>query len=208
MRAVSKLLFAAIAAVSLSLPVASTASADEAAPAQAALKVAVLDTQKVLRESEEGLRVEANLRKMFDQKQGEMVQREKQLSQEYEDLQKEEKSKGKSDALERKKNDFKQKYAAYQQSAMDLQREFARKQNELYSPMIQKIGNIVRNVVQKEGLDLVVEKQATVYFRNDLEITEKVIALYNAGETGTGKDGKSKPKPAPAKEAPKPAPKK
>lgn len=212
MRAASKHLLAALAAALLSIPAASgVAFADDAAPSQApgaSLRVAVIDTQKVLRETEEGLRVEANLRKLFDNKQVEMVQKEKQLSQEYEDLQKEEKTKGKSDGLERRKNEFKQKYAAYQQAAVDLQREFARKQNELYNPMIQKIGTIVKSVVQKDSIDLVIEKQATVYFRNDLEITEKVIAMYNAGDSGAGKPGKPAKPAAKEKEAPKPAPKK
>jgi len=193
---------------SLLLPAGSAWAQGEAAAAPAApLRVAVLDTQKVLRDSEEGLRIEANLRKLFDAKQADLLTREKQLTQEYEDLAKEEKAKGKSDAaLEKKKNDFKQKYAVYQQNAMDFQRDFAKKQNELYNPMLQKIGAVVMGIAQKEGFDVVVEKQAAVYFRKDLEITERVILAYNAGDPAASKDD-PKPKKAPAKEAPK-APKK
>lgn len=175
-------------------------------PASAAMRVAVLDIQKVLRETEEGMRIESNLRKLFDAKQADLLGKEKQLSQEYEELQKEEKSKGgKADAgLQKKLAEFKQKYAAYTQLAQEFQRDFARKQNELYNPMIQKVGTIVKGIAQVDGFDLVVEKQAAVYFRRDLEITEKVIQAYNAGDpTGAAPKPKT-PKKAPPAPAPKP----
>jgi outer membrane protein len=179
-----------------------------AAPLQAApapLKVAILDTQKVLRDSEEGLRIEANLRKLFDAKQADLLTREKALTQEYDALAQEEKSKGKADAaLEKKKNEFKQRYAVYQQAAMEFQRDFNKKQNDMYNPMLAKIGTVVMGMAQKEGFDVVVEKQAAVYFRKDLEITERVIAAYNAGDPAASKEPKPKaPAKAPAKSPPK-----
>jgi outer membrane protein len=186
------------AAVAYAQPAAAPA---QVAPAAAPLKIAILDTQKVLRDSEEGLRIEANLRKLFDAKQADLLQREKTLTQEYDALAQEEKSKGKADAaLEKKKNEFKQRYAVYQQAAMEFQRDFNKKQNDLYNPMLAKIGTVVMGIAQKEGYDVVVEKQAAVYFKKDLEITERVIAAYNAGDPGASKEDKKKPPAkAPAK---------
>lgn len=189
---------------------APTASAQptEAAPAapEAALKVAIIDSQKVLRETEEGMRIESNLRKIFDSKQADIFAKQKQLSQEYEDLAKDEKAQGgkPSAALEKRKNEFKVKYAAYEQAAVDFQREFQRKQNELYSPMLQKVYAIVKTIAQESNFAIVIEKQAAVYFRRDLDITERVIQAYNQGDPGTATDPKKK-KAAPAAPAPAPA---
>lgn len=176
--------------------------------AQQPLRMAVLDTQKVLRETEEGMRIEANLRKLFDTKQAGLLSTQKQLQQEYDDLVKEEKKKGKSDAaLEKKKSELEQKFVAYQQAASEFQREFARKQNEMYNPMLQKLGNIVKSIAQTDGFDLVIDKQAAIHFRRDLDITERVIQAYNAGEGGGAKP-KPEKKPAPAPAPAPPAPKK
>jgi len=54
---------------------------------------------------------------------------------------------------------------------------------------------IIRRLATQEGYDVVLEKQAATYFRADLDLTDKVITLYN-------RDG------APAAAAPKAAEKK
>ncbi len=190
---------------------AASAQPAEAVPAQApTTRVAVIDTRRVIIETEEGLRVQANLRKLFESRQVDLSTKEKQLQAEYEDLVKEEKAKGKSADLERRKGDWKQKYGALQQTLLDYQKEMQRKEGELTGPMLQKVGTIVKGLATKDGIDVVVEKQAAAYYRNDLDITDRVIQVYNAGDTGakTSKDPKSPAqKPAPTPKAPA-APKK
>jgi outer membrane protein len=184
---------------------ASAALAQEATPVQAAppLKIGILDTANVLKFSEEGIRIEANLRKLFDPKKAELAQKEKQLGDEMEAIEAEEKQKGRSEALERRKAEFKQKVAMLQQVAMQVQQEYNVKQRDLLVPLLTKVQNIVKGLAQKEGLDLVLEKQAAVYFRTDLELTERVIQAVNAGDAP--KDPKAPKKPAGPK-APEKAP--
>ena len=191
------------------LAVAGTAQAQEetapaAAPAAApavALRIVVLDTAKVLKESEEGIRIEANLRKLFDPKKAELGTKEKQLSEEYEELEREEKTKGRSEPLERRKAEFKQKVAMLQQDAYTIQQDYNQKRQDSLMPLLGKVGAIVKSIAQREGYDLVLEKQAAVYFRTDLELTERVIQAVNAGEGPKDPKAPKKPKdkPAPAK---------
>ncbi|MBL9027676.1 MAG: OmpH family outer membrane protein [Myxococcales bacterium] len=175
-------------------------SAPAAAPAP--MRFAVLDTRQVILNSEEGLRIQANLRKLSEAKQAEMAQRDKELGDEQDKLKKEEKEKGSSAALEKRKTEWRQKVAGLQQAQLDFQREMLQKESELTKPMVQKIGNIVKNIAQQEGFDLVVDKNAVVFFRNELDITERVLGLYNQGATGGAKEPPAK-KPAskPAKPA-------
>ncbi|HTJ83549.1 MAG TPA: OmpH family outer membrane protein [Polyangiaceae bacterium] len=198
---------AALVALSLVSSSASAQQPEAAAGAATGTKVGVLDTRRVIMETEEGLRVQANLRKLFESRQVDLSSKEKQLQQEYEDLAKEEKNKGKSADLERRKNEWKGRYAQLQQTLVDYQKEMQRKEGELTGPMLQKIGSIVKGIATKSGYDVVIEKQAAAYFRNDLDITDQVIQVYNAGDTGpkapkdAPKDKPGAPKPA----APKPA---
>lgn len=188
-----------LAAAGLALAPAASARADETpAPAQAPLRIAVLDTGKVLTESEEGIRIEANLRKLFDPRKAEIAQKEKQLGDEYEEMVREEKQKGRSEALERRKAEFNQKLGMLQQAAMTLQQDLSLKKKDLLLPLLQKIGTIVKGIAQKDGFDIVLEKQSAIYFRTDLELTERVIQAVNAGDGTTAKEPKAAPKKAPA----------
>lgn len=178
-----------------------------AQPQAPATRIAVIDTRRVILETEEGLRVQANLRKLFDARQQELGGKEKQLLGEQEEIQREEKAKGRSDALERRKAEWRQKYGMLQQTLMDYQREMQRKEGELTAPMLQRIGAIVKRLAASEGYDVIIERQAATYFRTDLEVTDKVIQQYNAGDNGAAKPGapaKPPPKAPPAPPAKKP----
>jgi outer membrane protein len=168
-------------------------------------KIAVVDTRRALMETEEGLRVRATLTKLFEAREIEFKNREKQLEQEREDLAKEEKAKPGA-SLEAKKDALKLKIAQFQQGLMEYQREAQRKESEATQPMLQKVLGFVSRVAAQEGYDIVVDKAALPYFRRDLDITDRVIQLYNAGDPGAKTKPSKDATKAPAKD-PKPAPK-
>lgn len=198
----------------LALPaVAPTVLVSEEAYAEPGQRFAVIDTRRAIMETEEGLRVQANLKKLFDAKQVELSEKEQKLQQEGEAIAKEEKAKGASPAIEQKKLEWRQKAAALQETLMEYQREMQRKEAELTTPMFQKMISLVKRVASMDGYDLVVDKAAVPYYRADLDITDKVIQLYNAdGGAGVADKGAPPPKkeePKKPTEAPKPeAPKK
>ena len=154
-------------------------------------RFAVLDTRQIILYSEEGLRVQANLRKLTEAKQADLATKDKALQDEQDALRKEEKAKGPSEALEKRKAEWRQKVAMIQQAQLEFQREMLQKEGELTKPMLQKIGAIVKTLV---------DKNAVVFFKNESDITDKVMSLYNQGDAGAAKK--------PEKPAPKPAPKK
>jgi outer membrane protein len=211
-RAVSSLSIAVAAGALALLSAGSAAAQQPAAPAgqpaaQPPLRIAVLDTRHVILNSEEGLRIQANLRKLSEAKQAELAQKDKQLGEEQEQLKKEEKQKGSSDTLDKRKAEWRQKVAMLQQAQLDFQRDMLAKETELTKPMLQKIGTIVKNIAAKDVYDVVVDKNAIVWWRNDLDITERVLQLYNQGDTGAPQTKPAPKKPA-APEKKKPAPEK
>ncbi|MFO0555928.1 MAG: OmpH family outer membrane protein [Polyangiaceae bacterium] len=195
------LALSAFAAVGLGAVGGSVAAAQDSPPSgPAPLKVAIIDTQKILHDTEEGIRIEANIHKLFDPRQAELMKIEKALGAEYDDIMKDEKAKGKADALEKRKADLRLKVGQYQQAYSDFQRDLNRKQQELYGSMVARINVLVDSYAKRESIDVVIEKQAAVFFRRDLDITERIIQLYNAGDANASKE-------APKKDASKDAPK-
>ncbi len=112
----------------------------------------------------------------------------------------EEKTKGRSEPLERRKAEFNQKLGMLQQAAMTLQQDLSSKKKDMLLPLLQKIGAVVKGIAQKDGFDIVLEKQSAIYFRTDLELTERVIQAINAGDATPAKDPKAKKPAAPPAE--------
>lgn len=170
--------------------------------AEAQSKVAVVDVQRAVLETEEGLRVSAALKKLFDTRQVELDTKQRALAQEKEELEREAKAgKTPQDTLQRKADSFQKRALEFQALTYDVQREMQRKQNELTTPILQRILGIIRRIAAQEGYEMVLEKTAVPYFRGDLEITDRAIQMYNSGQTS---DAPASPK-APAKQPAAPA---
>jgi len=181
--------FAALAVVASVLAFAPLASAQ--------MRVAVVDTQRAVMETEDGLRAQATLKKLFDKRQRELDQKQKDLQKEREELEKN-RAQINTEAMAKRVETWQREMAQVQAVFVEYNKELQQKQNELTQPIVQKTVNLIRRLATQEGFDLVLERQAATYFRADLDLTDRVITLYNRG-------GDAAPAPA---AAPAAAPKK
>lgn len=165
-----------------------------ASPAFAQSKIAVIDTQRAIMETEDGLRVQAMLKKLFDTRQSELDAKQRGLAVDKDALEKEAQAgKTSKELLQKKYDTLMQQQAELQSQLVDAQREMQRKEREMTTPIWQGMMSIVRRLASQEGFEVIVDKAAAPYFRADLELTDRVIQMYNAGS-------------APAPEAPPAAP--
>ncbi|APR76997.1 Outer membrane protein H precursor [Minicystis rosea] len=205
-RAAAPALAAIIAGSSLMLATAPAAA--QTAPS----KVAVIDVRRAVAETEQGLRVQATLKKLFDARQVELDQKQRQLQADKEALEKEmQAGKSSKDVLQKKYEKLLQQDAELQRITVEAQREMQRKEQELTTPILQGIIEAVKRIAAQEGFEMVLEKSAVPYFRGDLELTDRAIQMYNSGAAGKGGPAPKAPeKPAtpPAKAPAAPAPKK
>lgn len=171
--------------------------------AAAAGKIAVVDTQRAIMETEDGLRAQATLKKLFDNRQRELDKKQTELQQEREDIEKQREvlSKG---ALAKRVEKWQREMVQLQTVFVDYNKELQKKQNELTQPIFTKAMGLIRRMATQEGYDLVMDKQAVPYVRSDLDLTDRVITLYNQGG-GTEKGGAA-PAAGAAKKAPAKAP--
>jgi outer membrane protein len=148
----------------------------------AQMRVAVVDTQRAVMETEDGLRAQATLKKLFDKRQRELDQKQKDLQKEREEIEKN-RAQLTNEAMAKRVENWQREMAQVQAVFVEYNKELQQKQNELTSPIVQKTVGIIRRLATQEGYDLVLERQAATYFRSDLDLTDKVITLYNRGES-------------------------
>ena len=172
-----------------------------ALPASAqTMRVGVVDTQRAVMETEDGLRMQATLKKLFDSRQRELDKKQEDLQKEKDDLDKQRDVLSKV-AFAKRADKWQREMVQLQTVFVEYNKELQKKQGELTQPIFQKAMNIIRRVATQEGFDLVVDKQAVPYSRSDLDVTDRVITLYNQG--GPAEDTTKGAKPsAPGAAAP------
>jgi outer membrane protein len=152
-------------------------------PAHAEMKIAVVDTQRAVMETEDGLRTQASLKKHFDKRQRDLDDKQTTLQKEREDIEKQKDVLSKQ-ALQTRIDKWQRDMAELQTVFVEYNKELQKKQNELTQPIFQKTMGIIRRLATQNGYDLVVDKQAVPYHRSDLDLTDRVITEYNQAAGG------------------------
>jgi outer membrane protein len=171
-------------------------------PASAQSKIAVVDVQRAVMETEDGLRAQAQLKKYFDKRQQELDAKQNELQKQREELEKQSKVISQQ-ALQKKMEDWQKAAMELQSVFVEYNKELQKKQGEITQPILNKVMGIIRRVATQDGYDAVLEKQAVPYMRSDLDVTDKVIQQYNAGATPAG-SGATPPPAAPKAPAKQP----
>ncbi len=157
-------------------------------PSKAEVKVGVVDLYRVLNESEEGKKAVNELQSMFDSRQKTLEEKQKKIQNLRDEYEKkkavlsEEARKSKEDEIERLGREL-------QRTAADYQVELQKKQNEITQSMLKEIRQIINDFAKKEGYSLILEKveQIVIYSTPEVDVTDKIIALFNqktAGQKG------------------------
>jgi len=170
-----------------------------AAPAASAqMKIAVVDVQRAVMETEDGLRAQATLKKLFDRRQHELDARQDELKRARDDIEKQAKVLSK-DALQRRMNEWQQSMAELQGVFMEFNKELQKEQNKMTQPILNRVLSVLRQVAAQEGYDAILERNAVPYARTDLDITDRVIQRYNTGGAAAAPatSGGAAPKKAP-----------
>lgn len=170
------------------------------------VKIAVVDSQRAVLETEDGLRVQAQLKKVFDEKQRELDAKQNELQKERQELEKQ-RTTMKPEVLQQRAEKWQAEAAQVQQMFVEYNRELQRRQSEMMQPILNQTLAAVQRIAKAEGLALVIERQAAAYVQSDLDITERVIRAYNEGSSSSGSSAAAG-SPAAAKPAAAPAPKK
>jgi outer membrane protein len=180
------------------------------ATASAQMKMAVVDVQRAVMQSEDGLRAQATLKKVFDSRQQELNKKQTELQKEKEEIDKQ-KSVLSAAALQKKVDDWQKEMVELQTTFVEYNKELEKRQKELTDPIFERVLGAIKRIAGTDGYDLIVDRATVAFARGDLDLTDRVIQISNGSNAAAspaappGANAPATPKvTAPGTAAPKP----
>jgi outer membrane protein len=143
-------------------------------------KIAVVDVQRAVMATEDGIRAQATLKKLFDKRQQDLDAKQTELARARDDIEKQSRVVSR-EALQKRMEDWQRRMVELQTVFVDYNKELQKKQGELTGPVIKKMMGVISRLAKKNGYELILDKQAAPYARQDLDLTEQVVQMYNSG---------------------------
>ena len=144
--------------------------------AGAQVKIAVINTQKALLDTEEMKKAQLDLEAKFKPRQDQMIKLQKQL----EDIQTQLNS-GKLNELgtQELNTEGQRKQRELQRLQQDLQEDVERERTDIVQRAGMRMQEVVKKLSDEKGLDIVVDSANTVFFKPTFEITADATTAYN-----------------------------
>lgn len=149
-------------------------------PVFANVVVGKVDVQKVLVTVNQGVAVRDQLKKSFEDKQKALKKDEDAIKKLQEDYQK--KAAVINDTEKAKKErEIQEKIVAIQQKTATFQKEIQDMEQNLKTPILERVKNIVDDVAKSSGVDFVYEAATApiLYAKTEKDLTDEVIKAYN-----------------------------
>jgi outer membrane protein len=164
-----QILVALVAAASLVAPRAARA---------ADTKLAYVDLQRAVAETEEGKAARAKLETARDAKQKEIDKDQEAVRKERETFEKQAATMTEP-ARNQKGQELQKKIVELQQRFEKGRAELAQQEREMFGPILEKMQATIATIAQREGFTVVMEKAALLYAPPSLDVTNEAIRLYN-----------------------------
>jgi outer membrane protein len=152
------------------------------------MKIAVVDVQRAVMQTEDGLRAQATLKKLFDSRQQELNKRQQELGKQKEEIDKQAKVMSQA-ALQKKVDDWQKQMVELQQTFVEYNKELEKKQKELTDPIFERVVGAIKRIAGTDGYDLIVDRATVAFSRSDLDLTDRVIQLANGGSSSSAPSG-------------------
>jgi outer membrane protein len=146
--------------------------------ASAQTKVAVINLQRAVIESDEIQKASAAMEAKYKPRQQEIEKVQRDLQGIQQQLQA-----GAGKLTPQAEADLtaqgQRKQRDLQRMGDDLQTDVTAERNEVLGKSSQKMGEVVKKLAEEKGYDVVVDSQYTWYFKPALDITAEALAAYN-----------------------------
>lgn len=153
--------------------------------ASAQMKMAVVDVQRAVMQSEDGLRAQATLKKLFDSRQQELNKRQTDLQKQKEEIDRQ-KTVLSQQALQKKVDDWQKEMVELQTTFVEYNKELEKKQKELTDPIFERVLGSIKRLAGQDSYDLIVDRATVAFARGDLDLTDRVIQISNGSGGGAG----------------------
>ena len=162
----------------LSVMAAPAAPKETVAKKDAGIKLGVIDTAKIMRESTAAKNVQAIFLKDLKAKRGILAAKEKEVRQLEEELKKPDLKL--SDEARREKTDkLAKEVKELKRLGSDLEEELKKKNAELTQKLIGELREIVSAFSKKGNYTMIMERSTVVAVDDAIDITDKIIQIYD-----------------------------
>jgi outer membrane protein len=144
--------------------------------ASAQLKVAVVNVQKAMLDSDELKKVSSDVEAKYKPKQDELLKLQNDLQSIQQQLQS---NKLTPQAQQDLQLQGQRKQRDAQRLSDDLQQEFDRDRQDILGKAAQKMTEVVKKVAEEKGFDMVIDVSQALYFKPAMDISADVLAAYN-----------------------------
>lgn len=159
----------------------------------AAEGIAVVDLQGAVMQTEDGMRAQATLKKLFDRRQQDLDAKQTQMQRMRQDIERQAKVLSR-EAIARRMESWQREMLQLQSTFVDYNKELQKKQGELTQPVVKRMIGIIQRIARQQSYDVVIDRAAAPYARPDLDLTDRVVQMYNAGESGGAEEKPKKDK--------------
>ena len=143
------------------------------------VKIGIIDTQRIMRESRAARSARAILRKDLEAKRAVFRAKQDEVRAMEEELKRE--GKGMSPLLRKEKEEkFQKEIKQLRRLKTDLEEEFKKKDVELARKLLGEIRDIVDKFLKKEKYTVILEKRYIVASDEAIDVTDQIIKLYDA----------------------------
>jgi outer membrane protein len=159
----------------------------------AQVRVAVVDMQQALNETQDGRQAKAQLKRLFKRRQQALDKRQNELKKMKEDIEKQRDVLSRQE-LQKRMEDYQTAFVELQTTYVEYQRELAQKEAQLTKGILERMQGILRSIGQAQGYTLIVERNegGVVWAPNNIDLTDTLIQRYNSGGGGGGGASASK----------------
>ncbi|MEW6666383.1 MAG: OmpH family outer membrane protein [Thermodesulfobacteriota bacterium] len=145
----------------------------------AEVKIGMIDTQKIMRESKAAKKAREILMKELEGKRAKYKAEEDEARRLEEEIKREGASMSPA-ARQEKAEKLEKELKELGRLKSDIEEELRKKDAELTRKLLQEIYQIVKELTKKEKYSVILEKRYVVTADEAIDITDKVIRLYDA----------------------------
>ncbi len=157
--------------------------------AQEKVKIGFVDIQRAISESQPGKKAKEKFQAQVKKVEADLLKEKQEVERMKSDFDK----KGallKSEERFNLEKELQRRALGYQRSMQDSQEELRQRENEMTADILQDLQKIVTQIGKSEKFTLILERSQVLYSDQGVDITNKVIDLYNS--QGPGKVSKGK----------------
>lgn len=157
--------------------------------AQEKVRIGYIDLQRAINESQAGKKAKERFEAEVKRVEADLLKERQEVERLKSDFDKRN-SLLKEEERRNLEKDFQRRYLGYQRTMRDYQEELRQKEGEMTTEILKDLEKIVTEVGKTEKFTLIFERAQLLYSDQGIDITNKVIELYNSRAAEKGAKGK------------------